>query len=166
MIRRALPSLLLLVACKPAPPFGPTASQVAAQMDQRVPVPLLPMMAQHQKENMRGHLAALQELTASLARDDFDGVAAASRKLGTSPEMERMCSHMGAGAPGFTPTALAFHRSADAITAAAERRDRAAVLAAMNDTLTRCVGCHATYKQEIVDEPTWARLTAPAAPAR
>jgi hypothetical protein len=29
-----------------------------------------------------------------------------------------------------------------------------------DDLLHRCVGCHATYRQQVVDEATWQRLTA------
>jgi DNA-binding MarR family transcriptional regulator len=37
------------------------------RMDTRAPVPLLPMMANHQKQNMRDHLVAVQEIVAALA---------------------------------------------------------------------------------------------------
>lgn len=60
---------------------------------------------------------------------------------------------------GFTETALAFHRTADTIADAAERRERPATTAALAATLSACVGCHATYKQQVVDEATWQRLT-------
>ena len=77
--------------------------------------------------------------------------------------MGQMCEHMGAATPGFTAMALNFHHTADTIGEAARRGDRAAVLAALDRTLQTCVGCHATYRQEIVDEATWKRLTAEAA---
>ncbi len=67
------------------------------------------MMAEHQKQNMRDHLAAVQEIVAALGRDDLDGVAKAASRMGYSEAMGRMCEHMGAAAPGFTPLALDFH---------------------------------------------------------
>lgn len=127
--------------------------------DERKPLPLLPMMAEHQKLQMRGHLQAVNEIVAALAKDDFAGVAAASKKIGYSDADAQMCTHMGAGAPGFTSTAITFHKTADTIGVAAQKRDRAGVLAALGATLGTCVGCHAAYKQQVVDEATWNQLT-------
>jgi hypothetical protein len=142
-----------------------SATDTAARMDTRVPVPLLPMMAEHQKAQMRGHLGAVQEIVAALSKNDFVGVEEATKKIGYSDSMAKMCTHMGAGAPGFTPTAIEFHRTADTIGAAAKKKNRAAVLDALNATLNTCVGCHATYKQQIVDEATWAKLTSTSPPS-
>jgi hypothetical protein len=119
-------------------------------LDQRRPVPLLPMMAQHQKENMREHLEAVQAVVAAAAVSDFDQVAVAARRLGFSETMGRMCEHMGAGAPGFTEQAIAFHHTADGIARAATKRDGPAVLSALSETLRACTGCHATFKQQPV----------------
>ena len=116
------------------------------------------MMAAHQKQNMREHLQAVEDMTASLAIGDFVGVKHAAERLGSSQQMTRMCEHMGAHAPGFTDTALSFHKTADTISSAAERQDRDAVLAALTRTLAACTGCHSTYKQQVIDEATWAAL--------
>jgi cytochrome c556 len=129
------------------------------QMDSRTPLPLLPMMAQHQKENMRDHLVAIQEIVAALANDDFDGVSRASARIGFSEQMGQMCTHMGAAAEGFTEQALLFHRTADRITAAARDHDRGRVLNELAATLQTCTSCHATWKQQVVDEATWQNLT-------
>jgi cytochrome c556 len=130
--------------------------------DARQPLPLTAMMAAHQKQNMREHLAAVQAIVAAIARDDLEGVAKAAAALGYSQAMGQMCEHMGAAAPGFTPMALDFHHTADTIGDAARRGDRAAVLTALGGTLQTCVACHAAYRQEIVDEETWQRLVAAA----
>jgi hypothetical protein len=170
----------LALACRPAPARpqpsapAPAAGEPAAalpapalldRMDRRISVPLLPMMAHHQKENMRDHLLAVQQVVLALASDDLPAVASAAGRIGLSPEMGRMCSHMGAGAPGFTEQALQFHRTADGIADAARKRDRKAVLTALGATLQTCTGCHATFKQTVVDQATWSRLTARHAPA-
>ena len=47
-------------------------------MDTRTPVPLQPMMAWHQKQNMQAHLVAIQGITAALAEQDWEGVSQAS----------------------------------------------------------------------------------------
>jgi len=127
-------------------------------IDTRVPVPLLPMMANHQKENMREHLLAVQEIVGGVGAKDFDAIARAAAKLGYSEPMGQMCNHMGAGAPGFTEQALRFHHTADTISAAARGRDLPGVLTALNNTLAACTGCHSVFKQRVVDETTWASL--------
>jgi len=139
------------------------AEEHSGAADTRKPLPLPAMMAEHQKENMREHLAAVQAIIAALGRNDMDGVAKASARIGYSEAMGQMCEHMGAAAPGFTTMALNFHHTADTIGEAARRGDRAGVLTALDRTLQTCVGCHATYRQEVVDEATWKRLTAEAA---
>lgn len=158
--------LLGVAACQtqaepPAPREAPEAA--LDRMDERRPVPLLPMMAHHQKENMRDHLVAVQEIVAAAAVEDFVAVRRAAARIGYSEQMGAMCSHMGAGAPGFTEQALAFHRKADEIGAAAEARDGAGVLARLGETLATCTGCHATYKQRVVDEAAFAAAKAPPA---
>jgi hypothetical protein len=149
----------------PAPDPG-SAHAAADAMDSRTPLPLLPRMAVHQKQNMRDHLLVVQEVTTALTRGDFDAAGRAAQRIASSARMTQTCEHMGSHAPGFTELALDFHRTADALVAATRERDREHVLAALGHTLNACTSCHASYKQQIVDETTWARLSAPGAPAR
>jgi hypothetical protein len=122
------------------------------------------MMANHQKQNMRDHLLAVQEIILAAGSDDFASVERAAGRMGYSEQMGQMCTHMGAGAPGFTEQALNFHRTADTITTAARQHDRAAVMRALGSTLQTCTGCHAVFKQSVLDEATWNRLTSMQAP--
>lgn len=161
-------SFVAVTACQSAPSSGqafkaserlpaPASSNAAAieeleRLDERRAVPLLPMMANHQKQNMREHLVVVQELVVATAQGDFAEVARAARRMGYSEAMGRMCEHMGAGAPGFTQQALDFHHSADRIADAAVRKDSVAVLTALGATLSTCTACHAAYKQKLVDE--------------
>jgi hypothetical protein len=128
-------------------------------MDPRAPVPLQPMMAWHQKQNMQEHLVAIQRITDGLAREDWEEVSAGAGLIASSPQMQMQCEHMGAGAEGFTAAALDFHRRADGIVAAAEARDATKTLAATADTLAACTGCHAKYRQDVVDAATWEART-------
>lgn len=131
-------------------------SEALDELDQRRPVPLLPVMAKHQKENMREHLQTVQELVLATAVEDFDKVAEVAKRMGFSESMGRMCEHMGAGAPGFTEQALAFHHTADEIATAASNRNGPAVLLALSKTLRACTTCHATFKQQLVASlPEW-----------
>jgi hypothetical protein len=109
-------------------------------------------MAAHQKENMRDHLLAVQEIVTAAGAADFEGVERSAGRIGLSDDMHRMCSHMGQGAPGFTEQALEFHGTADKIGEAARAKDSVAVMRALGDTLGKCNGCHATFRQEIVEQ--------------
>lgn len=131
------------------------AEQSLAKLDARLPVPLLPQMANHQKQNMRDHLLSVQEIVAAAASDDFAAVELAASRIGFSAEMGRMCEHMGARAAGFTEQALQFHRTADSIAVAARLHDSSAVLQALGRTLATCTTCHATYRQSVVDAAAW-----------
>lgn len=178
MSRPLLVTLSLLAglgACSREPPPAPEAAPAAAQgpasaaaaldsMDTRAPVPLLPMMANHQKQNMRDHLVAVQEVVAALATGDFAGIERAAKRIGFSERMGQMCTHMGTGAPGFAEQALHFHHTADRISEAARDRDSARVLEELGATLQTCTSCHASWKQQVVDESTWQQLSASAPP--
>jgi hypothetical protein len=147
----------------PTPPVnGPAALD---QLDTRVPVPLLPMMANHQKQNMRDHLVAVQDIVLALATDDYAGIERAAKRIGYSDEMGQMCTHMGAGAQGFTEQSIKFHHTADGIAAAARSHDRAKVVSQLGVTLQTCTACHALWKQRVVDDATWSQVTAQALPA-
>lgn len=148
---RATPALS---SASPKPSSSPQA--VLDGLDSRVPLPLLPMMANHQKQNMRDHLTAVQEIVLATSKNDFAAVEKAAARLGYSDAMAQMCTHMGAAAPGFTERALAFHHHADKIGEAAKRNDPAAVLTALGQTLSECASCHASYKQHVVDDAAWA----------
>jgi len=148
-----------------APAPAPAGSAALDRLDGRAPVPLLPMMAEHQKQNMRDHLLAVQEIVAGMAAGDFAAVERAAARMGYSEQMGAMCTHMGAGAPGFGAQAIQFHRNADRIVAAARDRDQVRVLVELGTTLANCTACHAMWKQQVVDEATWQALTRAPMPA-
>ncbi len=161
----AAPVVAPVASSAPVAPERTDPWAALTRLDPRRPVPLLPMMAWHQKQNMQEHLVAIQRITDALTREDWEEVRAAAASIGTSPEMQTMCTHMGAGAEGFTEVALDFHRRADGIAAAAATKDVAAVLRATSATLQACTGCHATYRQEVVDAATWSQRTGMTPPA-
>ena len=107
--------LLHLYACGSTPAVESCPDDVPAttspieelnSLDPRAPVPLQPMMAWLQKQNMQEHLVAIQRITEALSRDDWKAVSAATSMLALSPQMEMQCEHMGAGADGFTKAQL------------------------------------------------------------
>jgi len=137
---------------------GATAPAPAPSLDPRAPVPMTAMMAAHHKREMRDHLRVIQEITAALATDDFDAIARSAARIGWSEQQAMMCKHMGAGAPGFSDVGEQFHHTADGIVDAAKRHDHAAVTTALAATVDRCVGCHESYREEIVDDAKMASL--------
>lgn len=138
---------------------GDAAIRELNQMDNRKPVPLQPMMAWHQKQNMMEHLVAIQRINLGLAEGDWDEVGKAIDLIGSSPQMAKMCEHMGAGAEGFTELALSFHAKADLIREPAKNKDVSGTLRATAETVQVCTTCHATYRQDVVDAATWAART-------
>lgn len=128
--------------------------------DTRKPLPLTAMMAEHQKQNMRGHLEAIRDLTEAFVSKNFKQIEEAGKKLGTSPEMKMMCDHMGRGAQGFTEMALKMHSEADKIVFAAQKKDLKGAMVATSRTLQSCTACHAVFKQEILSEEDWRKATA------
>lgn len=178
---------LLCTACEhehshgapvPSPTTGPPelashqpapcqATQALADLDPRTPVPLEPMMAWHQKQNMMQHLVVIQRIVAGLAREDWSEIEGAAGQIGTSPQMRQMCQHMGAGAEGFAELALDFHHRADAISTQAQAHDSSGVLQATSNTLQACTTCHAAYRQDVVTSAQrQARMGGTSAPAR
>ncbi len=157
-------AIALLAGCDRSCPTSPDTSAptvARTSLDKRTPLPLTEMMATHQKQEMRDHLQVVQEISLALGTDDFDAVAASAARIAWSDKQAMMCKHMGAGAAGFTEMGEHFHRTADRIVEAAHQRDHAAVVTALGATLETCVGCHATYRQEIVDEQTFAKIGGP-----
>lgn len=118
----------------------------AAIPDNRTSLNLSPMMKQHQLSNMRSHLEAVQEIVELLGQDRFDDASQiAHKKLGMTPEMEKMC-HMFENTE-FTALGLGFHNSGDALGDALKTGELSASLSALNTTLQHCVTCHKRFKQ-------------------
>ncbi|MGO9329197.1 MAG: hypothetical protein ACLQJ0_13900 [Steroidobacteraceae bacterium] len=154
--------ILLMVATELAMTSSAFADNTHASepIENRRPLPLLQMMADHQKQMMRDHLGAVQEIVTALAADDFEAVERAAGRLGYSDEIGRICTRFGAASPAFADQALSFHHTADGIAVAARERSHQHVLDELSTTLQACKACHAAWKQQVVDERTWNRLTA------
>jgi HAMP domain-containing protein len=53
---------------------------------------------------------------------------------------------------------------ADSIATAARKHDRPAVMTALGTTLQTCTACHEAFRERVVDQATWSRLTSMPAP--
>ena len=117
-----------------------------AAVDERISLNLAPQMKVHQLQNMRAHLQAVQQITAYLAKGEFQPAAAVARQqLGLNSRMEQMCRQI--GNDRFTEMGLAFHRSGDQLADRLSEEKLEASLAALDKTLQHCVACHATFRQ-------------------
>lgn len=153
-------SLGAAVSCQRSKAPSTTSPQEQLDaMDNRQPVPLIPMMANHQKQNMRDHLLVVQEIMQALSVRDFAAVEKSAARISYSEQQQQMCAHMGAGADGFSDLGIEFHRTADSIIEAAKTKNVEATLQAVGNTLARCTSCHSTYRQQIVTANEWQTLT-------
>ncbi len=148
------------------PSTAPASSAQAAldRLDDRSPVPLIPMMALHMKADMKDHLLVVEEITLALAAGDFEAVDESASRIAFTEDLANRCDHMGSGAPGFPELGIEFHRKASGIRVAAQARDRDGVLRALGETIQVCTGCHARFRQEVVDSAAWEQRTGSSAP--
>ena len=63
------------------------AQQALTGMDSRRALPLPPMMANHQKQNMRDHLVGVQEIVAAMVDADFTAAERAAGRIGYSEQI-------------------------------------------------------------------------------
>ena len=116
-------------------------------MDNRISLGLSPEMKQHQLENMRSHMAAVQSIVGHLANHEFDQAAqVAHSKLGLTEEMKKMCSTMSSN-ENFGELGMAFHQSGDQLGDVLQGKDMKKSLQALQTTLGYCVQCHSTFRQ-------------------
>ncbi|MBV1873701.1 MAG: cytochrome c [Gammaproteobacteria bacterium] len=120
--------------------------QHGAVVDGRTSLNLSPAMKQHQLQNMRAHLKAIQKIIAQLGQKDFTGASqTAHQKLGLSKEMEAMCNRF--DNDSFKTLAINFHTSADEMAEVFEKENLEDSLAAVSNTMNYCVSCHKQFRQ-------------------
>jgi len=114
--------------------------------DDRISLNLPAGMKQHQLENMRSHLEAVQSIIGLLAKGNYDKASGiAHNKLGLTPEMKKMCNMFENS--DFKAMGLAFHKQADELGDVLKTGDMKRSLIALHATMNSCVQCHATFRQ-------------------
>jgi len=114
--------------------------------DKRISLNLAPAMKQHQLANMRNHLDAVRRIIEAVSTDQFEAASQiASEDLGLTTRMEGMCNSF--ENESFKELALTFHKSGDELAAVLKSGNAQKSLQALNETMTFCVNCHATYRQ-------------------
>lgn len=127
--------------------FG-AAVAAAAEPDGRKIVELPAPMKQHMLASMRDHLAALQEIQAALAREDFDKVEeVAEHRLGQSSYTKHKAAHLGQRMPeGMRAIGKEMHRAASHLALNAKTADWQKSIANLSELTQQCVTCHAAYR--------------------
>lgn len=96
---------------------------------------------------MRGFVAGLQRIDDALARGDMQGVAAASRALGTGEAHDVPVALLGKLPLDFKKLAFGVHGGFDAIADDAQRTgDPKRTLGQLSDILQKCTACHERYQ--------------------
>ncbi len=122
------------------------SNAVTPNTDNRVSLHLNPLQKQKQLKMMRNHLASIQKIIGLLAEEKYDEASRiASAKLGSTPEMTKMCSSY--GNEEFANIGLNFHTSADKMSEIFKEKNESSSLEALANTMNYCVQCHAAFKQ-------------------
>jgi len=96
--------------------------------------------------NMRSHVVAVQAVVQAVSQGKFeDASQIAHKKLGMTPEMKMMCSAF--GNKQFEEIGFGFHNSGDKLGEVLLTRDTGKSLAALANTMSYCVRCHAIFRQ-------------------
>lgn len=119
-----------------------------ADADKRELVSLPDMMQAHMLANMRDHLAALNEILASMAGGDGDKAAQiAETRLGMSSLATHGASHMAPFMPErMREIGTGMHHAASRFALRAQEGEPGPALEALSDVTTACVACHSGYR--------------------
>jgi len=121
-----------------------TLERTAAAADSRTVLHAPPRLLAHQRQMMRDHLAAVQEVVAAMAAGKYkEGARTAHERLGLTPEMKHMCYRFG---PAFGAMGVAFHHDGDRLGEVLATGDPQKSLAALQKVLSDCVACHARFR--------------------
>lgn len=142
----AIIAALLLVALAMAYKFI-VAGSTAPAADGRTAIILAPGERDFILREMRGFLGGVQGIADALSREDTQGVAAASRTLGTPKTHDVPIAIMGKLPLQFKTLAFGVHGDFDAIAADAERgAPPKRTLGQLSDVLRKCNACHERYR--------------------
>jgi hypothetical protein len=130
---------VLLSLCSSAAPAG---------VGQRVLVELPEGMQEHMLANMRGHLAALDEILGDLAAGNTDQAAqTAEQQIGLSSLEAHQASRMAPYFPkGMREAGMNMHRAASRFALVVQEGDPSKTFAALHQVTAACVACHSAYR--------------------
>ena len=100
------------------------------------------------KSNMRDHLAAINEILASMSQGEEDQAAdIAESRLGMSSLKSHGAHHMGRFMPkGMRKAGTVMHRAASRFALKAQEGELQPAYQALSEVTAACVACHAAYR--------------------
>lgn len=119
-----------------------------AEKDSRQMVELPEMMQRHMMQNMRDHLASINEILISIVNDKLDQAAEiAEWRLGVSSLKSHGASHMATFMPkGMQQAGTNMHRAASRFALIAQEGDSRSAYRALSTVTSACVACHSEYR--------------------
>ena len=116
--------------------------------DQRQLVQMPEKMQQHMMSNMRDHLAALNEILASMAKGELEQAAQiAELRLGTSSLESHGAGHMAKFMPeGMQKAGTSMHSAASRFALTAQEGEALPAYKALSEVTNACVACHTAYR--------------------
>ena len=125
-------------------------SSISFAKDKRQMVKMPEMMKNHQLENMRDHLKAIDEILMHMGADELDKAAeVAEQRLGMSSLATHGASHMAQVIPkemGAIGTSM--HKAASRFALKAEEGDAPAAYKSLQEVTAACVACHAGFRTQ------------------
>lgn len=101
-------------------------------------------------EEMRGFLAATQQIIAAVAADDLEKAAIAAKKVGRAAQAEVPGTLMGKLPIAFKKLGFDTHTKFDQLALDAESlEDGNYTLEQLSALMQNCVGCHSAYRLEV-----------------
>ena len=140
------------LAASPAAATQPLGKQAAASADPRQLVKFPEPMRLHTITSMRDHLLALQEISESLSKADFEKAAAvAEQRLGMSSLELHGAAHIAAFMPKpMQEIGTRMHHAASRFAIEAQNagvgNDLRPAMASLSEVMAQCVACHAAYR--------------------
>ena len=125
-----------------------TAAFPISAEDSRELVQMPERMQAHMLENMRDHLAALNEIITSMVNGEWNQASEiAEWRLGMSSLEGHGAKHMSKHMPdGMRAVGLSMHRAASRLSLRAEEADPDPAYAALAEVTAACVACHSSYR--------------------
>lgn len=135
-----------------------TPQQEKDLLDERLPLPLSPAMANKQLANMRELFDHVQILVDGMGQGDFKVIEKGASRFTTNAPRVKIAKEMGRGDAVFAEMGILMLESGDALMAAVKKKDLKLINQKFAELLNNCSGCHGAYKQNIVPEADFLKI--------
>ncbi len=127
-------------------------------LDDRIPLPLSPAMANKQLVNMRELFDHVQILVEGMGKNDFKLIEKGAARFTTNPARIKISMEMGRGDQTFAEMGILMLESGDALMAAVKKKNLRVINLKLGELLTNCSACHGAYKQNIISESDFLKI--------